>query len=390
MPLTLEDIRVIDLAQALAGPGSSMYLADQGADVIKIEPPEGDESRAQSNDPLLGDYSRGFMVLNRNKRSVTLDIRKPEGREVLFKLAARSDVLITNLRAKTAQRLGVDYPTLHKLYPRLIYGHVTGWGTVGPYADKGGYDRLTQGMSGAMYRRWADGTPVTAGLWVSDPSVPMLIAYGVMLALWNREKTGVGQKVETSLLQAAIAMQNTFLVRVEKAEKPFNSFESATYGIYKCGDGAYINVTALRQRQADKLFEVLDLPHLAKDPRSRDPGRRDEFRNEVYPVIEAVFATKTSKEWLALLDEADIPAAPILDREQVFDEPQILENGMIVRVDHPRAGPVQMFGVPINLSDTPGVVRKPAPLLGEDTDQVLGELGYDTAAIADLRARGII
>lgn len=390
MPLALEGVKVIDLAQALAGPGSSMYLADQGADVIKIEPPGGDESRSLSNDPVLGDYSRGFMVLNRNKRGITLDIQKPEGKDVLYKLVEQSDVMITNLRAKTAARLGADYQTLQKINPRLIYGHVMGWGSKGPYADKGGYDRLTQGMSGAMYRRWADGTPVTAGLWVSDPSVPMLMAYGVMLALWARAKTGVGQKVDTSLLQAAIAMQNTFLVRVEKAEQPFNSFESATYGIYKCGDDAYINITALRQRQAKALYELLDVGYLADDPRATDPGRRDEFRNDVYPIIEAIFLTKTSKEWLELLDKADIPAAPILDREQVFDEPQVIENKMIVPVDHPRAGPVRMFGPPINLSGMPAQIRRPAPLLGEHTDEVLGELGYGKEQIGDLRNKGII
>ena len=387
----LEGIRVIDLSQGQAGPGSSMYLADQGADVIKIEPPRGgDSNRSESNDPVLANNSPRFMVMNRNKRGITLDIRQPQGKSVLFRLLEQTDVFITNIRAQAALRLGIDYEALHKLHPRLIYGHITGYGTKGPYADKGAFDRLTQGFSGVMYRRWEDGTPVTAGIWVSDPSVPMLMAYGITLALRVRDRTGAGQKVDTSLLQAAIAMQSPFLIKVEKAERPLMDFESPTYGIHRCSDGQYINVAALRQHQAVRLFRLLDLNHLAEDPRATDPTRREEFRSDVYPILEALFATRPVKEWLALLDEADVPCAPILDRDQVFSEPQIIENEMITRVEHPTAGPVQMFAPPIHLSETPGAIRRPAPLLGEHTVAVLHELGYSDAEVAELRAAEVI
>lgn len=387
----LEGIRVIDLAQQLAGPGSSMYLADQGADVIKIEPPgKGDGSRGQNSDPILGNNSRSFLVLNRNKRSVALDLRKPEAKDVLHKLVQRADVLITNMRLSATQKLCVDYPALQKVNPRLIYAGITAFGTKGPYAGKGGYDRLTQGLSGAMYRKWEDGTPVTAGVWLSDPTVPMLIAYGVMLALWQREKTGAGQEVETSLLQAAIAMQNTSLVAVERSETPLVEFESATYGIYKCSDGAYINITALQPYHFVNMCKLLQLEHLADDMRWRDPATRNEFRNEVYPIIEALFTTKPSREWLKLLDEHDVPAAPIVERPQVFSEPQMVANDMFVRVDHPQVGPVQMFAPPVRLANNPPVAVRPSPGLGEHTEDVLRELGYSADGIAGLRAAGAI
>jgi len=386
----LDGIRVIDLCTGIAGPGSSMYLADQGADVVRIEAPRARGSeRSASDDPAL-DTGNGFSVQNRNKKSLTLDLKQAEGKAVFGKLVQRSDVLITNMRQAAAARLGADYAAVRSMNPRLIYGWVTAWGPKGPYASHGGYDRLTQGMSGAMYRKWEDGTPVTAGVLLSDPSVPMLMAYGVMLALWQREKTGEGQMIETSLLQAAIAMQMTSLVKIENSKRSVNEFDMPTYGIYRCADGAYINVTALRPHQFEALCKLLDVDHLADDPRVFDPAQRDEFRREVYPIIEALFATKPSREWLELLDDADIPAAPILEREQVFSEPQIVENQMFARVEHPKAGPVQMFAPPISLSAAERVTHRPSPLSGQHTDEVLAELGYGEQEIGDLRAKRVV
>lgn len=387
----LEGIRVVDMTQGLAGPGTCMYLGDQGADVIKIEAPEGgDPARAQGDDPVLGDNSRTFLALNRNKRSLALDIRSPTGKSVLLRLIEQSDVLVTNMRAAATARLGIDYPALRKLNPRLIYGHVTGWGSKGPFAERGGFDRLTQGFSGVMHRRWADGTPVTAGIWVSDPSVPMLMAYGITVALWAREKTGRGQKVETSLLQAAVAMQFNALIKVERAKEPFSESEDSTYGIFLCEDGRYINIAALRPQQFVRLCQLLKLDDLAADPRANDPNRRAEFRKEAGSPLTKLLATRPSQEWLEVLNEVDVPAGVILDRAEVFDQPQILENEMIVRVEHPQVGPVQMIGPPIHLSETPGGVRTPSPTLGQHTDDVLREIGYSGAEIADLRAMEVI
>jgi CoA:oxalate CoA-transferase len=391
MTYALEGIRVIDMAQHLAGPGTAMYLADQGADVIKVEPRlTGDASRRNDASSFLKQNSRTFLVLNRSKRGITLDIQKPLGREVLFRLLERCDVLIHNLRPRVVNKFDLGFQALHERFPRLIYGSISAFGAKGPYADKGAYDRITQGFSGAMYRRDAEGYPQTAGVWISDCSVPMLMSYGVMLALWVRERTGLGQQVQTSLLQAAIAMQSTTLVRVQQDSTLPAEPGGPGYGIYRCSDGVYINVGALQQNQFQRLCFALDLGHLSQDPRFNDPSRQNEFRSEAYPVINEVMGTKPAAEWIAILEKADIPCAPILERAQVFDEPQMLANEMIVPVEHPVVGRVDMFGVPVHLSQTPGAIRRPSPLLGQHTDEVLQEFGYSPQEIATLRADEVI
>jgi crotonobetainyl-CoA:carnitine CoA-transferase CaiB-like acyl-CoA transferase len=391
MASALEGIRVVDLAQHMAGPGTSMYLADQGADVIKIEPPgKGDSARRLGMTAYVRENSRVFMSFNRNKKSITLDVRTPRGQEILHKLIAVADVLVHNLRTSTAERLGLGYDALAAQYPRLIYASVTAYGTKGPYAHKGGYDRMTQGLAGAMYRRGADGVPITAGVWISDCSIPMLLSYGIMCALWARERTGQGQKVETSLLQAALAMQLNDLILVENDTAAGDDYGGPTYGVFRCADDAYINVGALQADQFARLCTLLDLEHLAHDPRFTDPAQSEAFRADVFPIIEELFTYKPSREWLCLLDEVDVPCAPVLERRQVFEEPQMLENEMIVPLEHPKVGPTRVLGVPVRLSDTPGAIRAPAPLLGQHTAEVLAGLGYTPADVDAFRAEAVI
>lgn len=375
----------------MAGPGTSVYLGDLGADVIKIEPHKGgDGSRALSTNGYLKENSRMFMAFNRNKRSVALDIHKPEGKKVLLELITRSDVLITNMRPSVVGRLGLGYPTLRELNPRLIYAQISGYGNEGPYAESPAYDRMTQGLAGAMLTRDAEGVPQTAGVWISDCSIPMMLSYGIMAALWTRERTGVGQKVETSLLHAAIAMQAEAMVRVENDPTPLAGHEIASYGIFRCSDDRFINVGALMAHHFRRLCDVVDLPHLADDPRFTDPDRQAEFNAEVFPVLAAIIATRPLKEWQALLMKADIPCAPVLPRSEVFDEPQMVINKMFAQVRHPKAGPITLWTQPLHLSETPPGVRMPPPLLGQHTEEVLKELGYKAKQIVDLRAKEVI
>jgi len=389
MPV-LQGLRVVDLSQMWAAPGVSMYLGDQGAEVVKVEPPNGDMSRGLGTTPYLKENSKSFMVVNRNKRGIVVDIRKPAGREVVLRLARKADVLVENFRPGVAERLGVGYDDLGALNPRLIYCSVSGYGRKGPYAERPAYDRILQGLSGAMYRRMPEGTPISTGVWIADCSTPMLIGFAIMLALWEREKTGLGQRVSSSLLQAALAMQSVDLVLPEDDPTPSDEERYQGTGIYRCGDGQYINLVALADHQFARLLSTMDLDHLNQDPRAKDPYRKMQFRGEVAQVLEGIFETRPAGEWLDLLQKSDIPCGPILDRREVFDEPQILENEMLVRTEHPAAGRVKMLGIPFELSRTPGGIQRPAPVLGQHTEEVLRELGYSEEEIHGLRAEAVI
>jgi CoA:oxalate CoA-transferase len=380
----------LDLAGMWAAPGISMYLGDQGAEVIKVEPRTGDLSRTLGTTPYLKENSRSFMVVNRNKRGITVDTRKPAGKEIVLKLAGWADVLIENFRPGVTERLGIGYDDLAPLNPRLIYCSVSGYGRKGPYAEKAAYDRILQGLSGAMFRRMPSGEPIGTGIWIADCSVPMMMSYGIMLALWQREKTGLGQRVNTSLLQAAIAMQSVDLVMADDDPTPRGGEAFQGTGIYRCGDGVYINVVALADHQFMRLLQVMDLGHLTGDPRAKDPLRSAEFRNEVSTVLQGIFETRSAEEWLQALHTADVPCGPILTRDEVFEEPQVLENEMLVRTEHPAAGRLRMLGIPLELSATPGSIRRPAPRLGEHTDEVLREFGYSADEIGALRAEEVI
>jgi crotonobetainyl-CoA:carnitine CoA-transferase CaiB-like acyl-CoA transferase len=374
----------------LAAPATSMYLADQGADVIKIEQRKyGDPVRTLGTNAFLGNYSKTYLTLNRSKRGMTLDIKKPAGLGILRRLVEGADIFIENFRPGVSERLGIGYEELSKLNPKLVYASVTAFGPRGPHKNRAGYDGIVAGVAGAMSRRGPDGRPIPVGVSAADMSLPMLMAYGIMLALWERSKTGIGQRVEGSLLHTYLALQLGTMMSVDEDKTPPRNIDQ-TSNLYQCADGQYIHVTVHTDKQFVRLCHLLDLPHLAEDPRVRDPAGKQELRVEVYPIVEELMRSAPSAEWLEKLDAADIPCGPVLDRQQIYTEPQAQANEMFMAQHHPKVGPTRMVNVPVRLSRTPGAVRNPAPLLGQHTDEVLRELGYGDADIDKLRTEEVI
>jgi len=391
MSHALDGIKVVDLAINYAGPATSMYLADQGADVIKVERRVvGDTSRRSGDTPFLQLNSRHFIAINRGKRSITVDITKPQGQEIVRELAKRADVLVENFRPGVMERLNIGYDTLAELNPRLVYASVTAYGTKGPYADKAGFDRLVQGMSGAMFRKDALGRPLTTGVWIADWAAPMLMAYGIALALMVRQQTGKGQRVDSSLLHAAICMQFGEMTIVEDDPDPPREENPSGYNSYECADGVFLNVGAFFHPQYQRMCRALDLPHLADDPRFTDPEKRSELTQETGPIFAAIFATEPAQHWLDVLNDADVPCAPIVPRIKVPYEEQVILNDMVVPVQHPVVGRTRITGTPVRLSDNPPVELKAAPVLGEHSAAILQELGYTAERIAELERTRVI
>ena len=373
-----------------------MYLADQGADVIKIEPVWGDDARRVfTQPPLPNGESRSFLPLNRNKRGMAVDISTPEGQKIVYGLTDLADVFIHNFRPGVEDRLGYDYETLRRLSPGIVYAAMSAFGKEGPYANRRGYDLLFQSLSGILSkRRDEEGIPISSGVWVADSSAPIALAYGIALALLVRHKTGRGQKVETSLLHMALAMQTVDLVRTEaeaarQQEEPDFS-RQALYSPYRSQDGGFVIMVVLSDQQFAGLCRALEVEHLLNDPNYADNLKRAQRSAELHELISGILSTKPRDHWLQVLEEADVPAAPVLERDELFTDPQIQANDMLAVQSHSQAGAVDMVNIPVRLSDTPGSIRSPAPEVGQHTEEVLRELGYDDGEIARLRAERTI
>jgi crotonobetainyl-CoA:carnitine CoA-transferase CaiB-like acyl-CoA transferase len=371
----LEDIRVLDAASMMAGPYGATLLADLGADVIKLEPPNGDETRRIG--PRNETDSGVFVGINRNKRSIAVDLRTEEGREVLGALVDWADVLVENLRPRAKARLGLDWETLHARNPRLVSVGVSTFGADGPYAGRPGIDPVAQAVSGLLNVTGpAGGDPVKAGPPVADAMASVLVAYG---ALWARQRTGEGQRVDVSLIDGLIHLQapytGQYFLLGRQQPRLGNSIDwYAPYNAYRCADGRFVHLACYNDKFFANLCAALGRPELASDERFRGNAERLAHREELDELISGWLAERPRDAALEVLWSHDVIVGPVNDYAEVFADPQVRHNEMVVETDH-ASGPLRVTGVPVKLSATPGAVRRPPPGLGEHTAEVLAELG---------------
>jgi crotonobetainyl-CoA:carnitine CoA-transferase CaiB-like acyl-CoA transferase len=395
MALPLEGVKVVDLTNVMAGPYCAMVLGDLGADVIKIEslPEGGDGSRRF--DPQVNGESYCFAVLNRNKRSIALDLKDPRGKEVFWKLVADADIVMENFRPGVVKRLGIDYEKVREVKPDIIYASMSGFGQTGPYSSKGGFDIIAQGMSGIMMMTGAPGgRPAKVGIAMNDISSGVTALYGILGAFIGRLRHGTGQYLETSLLEAGLAWtQWEFGAWAGAGEVPTATGtrhrRTAPYQAYRTKDG-YVTVGA----GSDKLWrafctQVCEKPEWLDDPRYAVNTSRVENVEELERDIEEILTTQNTAHWVEKLDAAKVPGGPVYTYEQTLNDPHVRARQMVVDMDHPVIGPMKMLGLPVKSSDELTQIRRPAPTLGQHTAEVLAELGYDSSRIDELIEAGV-
>ena len=391
----LAGMKVVELAHIMAGPVCGMMLADMGADVIKVEKPDGDDSR-RFLPPDINGESAAFMMMNRNKRGIALNLKAPEAVEVLRTLLSDADVLIENYRIDTMDNLGIGYDTLRQINPKLVYCAISGFGRTGPYATRGGFDLIAQGMSGLMSitGEGPGRPPVKPGAPISDITAGILAAMGCIAAYSHAQRTGEGQTVDTSLFEAGITLtywQSAIAFATGLAPEPLGSAHplNAPYQSFRTRDG-WINVGAANQRNWLRLLDVIEAPDLGDDPRFATNRDRMENLSALVPHLEARLTTHSTEHWLAAMEEAGLPAGPVLTIPEMHRDPQAQARGMIVETEHPVAGQTQAIGLPVKFGATPGGVSRPAPLLGQHGREILAERGYDDRAIERLIACGAV
>ena len=391
----LVGMKVIELAHIMAGPVCGLMLADMGADVIKVEKPDGDDSR-RFVPPAINGESAAYMMMNRNKRGVALNLKDPEAVQVLHRLLEEADVVIENYRMGTMERLGLGYDDLRAINPRLIYCEISGFGRTGPYAERGGFDLIAQGMSGLMSitGEGPGRPPVKTGAPVSDITAGIVAAMGVSAAYARMLQTGQGQKVDTSLFEAAITQtywQSAIAFATGVAPGPMGSAHplNGPYQAFQTADG-WINVGAANQRNWLRFLDVIEAPELNDDPRFASNHDRMQHLRELEDILNGYLRHETSEIWLARMEQAGLPAGPVLDILQMQADPQAQARDMIVEVQHPVAGPVKTLGHPVKFGETPANIRCAAPVLGQHSREVLREAGYDTQQIAAMIASGAV
>jgi len=392
-PLT--GIRVVELAQIMAGPTCGQLLADMGADVIKVEKlPGGDDSRSYSQ-PSVNGESAAFMMMNRNKRGIAVNLKTADGLEVVKTLLRSADVVTENYRLGTLDKLGLGWDVLRALNPRLVYCAITGYGRTGPYADKGGFDLIAQGFAGLMsITGEPGGAPVKAGPPIADICAGILAALGTVAALNARNTTGRGQMVDTSLMEAAIQQtywHSAIYLATGVNPEPTGSAHilSAPYQAFPTADG-WINLGGANQANWERIAKAIGREDLIADPRFATNGERMKHLGELTPLIAERMKLRPSAHWMREFEAAGMPVGPINRIGDMLADPHVKAREMVVELDHPKAGRTKAIGLPIKFSDTPGAVLRPAPLLGQHTREVLDSLGYDSAAIERLVASGAI
>ena len=389
----LAGLKVIELAQIMAGPTCGMLLADMGADVIKVERiPGGDDTR-RMNRPEVNGESAAFMAMNRNKRGIALNLKLPAARDALKRMIAQSDVVTENYRQGTMEKLGLGYEALTSINPALIYCSISGYGRSGPYAEKGGFDLIAQGASGLMaITGEPGGAPVKAGSPICDINAGILGALGIVSAYVHRLKTGEGQLVDTSLFEAGIQQtywQSAIYFATGHSPEPSGSAHilSAPYQAFHAKDG-WLTIGGANQPNWERLAGVLGASEWLADERFRTNADRMNHLEALVPLMNAKLEHKTVKEWIALLEAEGVPCGPINSIGEMAADPQTLARDMVVELDHPRAGRTRALGLPIKFSTTPGRVTRPAPCYGQHTREVLGEFGFSAQEIEALIAGG--
>lgn len=386
----LAGLKVVELTNVMAGPVAGLMLADMGADVIKVERlPGGDDTR-RATPPEINGESCAFMIINRNKRGIAVNLKKPEGVDVVRRLIAKADVVLENFRPGTMEKLGLDYASLKAVNPAIIYCKITGFGLTGPYANRAGYDLIAQGMSGIMSLT-GEGPgrqPVKVGVPVGDVTAGILASNGVLAAYIERLRTGEGQYLDTSLYEASIIYtywQAAMAFATGESAGPMGSAHpvAAPYQAIPTQDG-WVNIGAVSQSTWEKLAQAIGLPGLVADERFCTNGARMQNRDELISIISQAMSTNGTDYWVDRFDQAGVPAGPVRNMREMLDDPQTHARDMVITVDHPVAGEVQALGLPVKFSHGDGVTRRGAPLYGEHTDEVLREIGYSDEQIGQL------
>jgi len=395
MTQALEGIKVLDLSRALAGPYCTMMLADMGAEVIKVEMPgRGDDSRSWGP-PFVEGESAYFMSINRNKKSITLNMKSEKSTEIIYKLIKQSDVLVENFRPGAMERLGLSYERMKEINPGIIYASISGFGQDGPYRMLPGFDQVLQGMGGLMsITGEPDGPPIKVGVAIADITGGMFTAYGILVALYNRKNTGKGQMIDVSLLDSQVAQltyrAGAYLTSGE-IPQPVGSGHPVIvpYQAFKAKD-VYINIAVGNDQLWQRFCKAVGLEKVMGDPKFATNAKRVENREEIVKIISDLIATRNGEEWLKIITDAGVPCGPIYTIDKIFSDPQVLHRQMLKELDHPKAGKIKVTGIPVKLSDTPGEVKTAPPLLGQHTQEILSELGYNNRDVEKLRQEKVI